>query len=322
MISQSFANPVLSVCSPLLIILIASLLSITCGGSTSSITSDPTPVILDLRAVLGSTDLAKGQNRLVFVLMDHRSAPIMASSALVNLSYVHEGKVEHYAEIEAPFRTWPTKSMGVFAIQINFPLAGRWLAEIVPQDGNAAGQLARLSLDIKELSVTPAIGAPAPRSKQRTLNNVKVLEELTTDPKPDPKLYDMTVAQALDVGLPFLITFSTPAFCSSAICGPQLDVVKDLYNAYEGQINAIHIEVFENPLEVRGNPRRGRINPAMREWALPTEPWTFIIDSEGKISAKFEAFTSYEELEEALIPVVEVWKGFPKPDGFQNAPKT
>ena len=305
MIPQSFSNPVLSICFPLLIILFASLLSITCGSSTSSTTSDATPVILDLRAVLGSTDLAKGQNRLVFVLIDHRSAPIKASSALINLSYVHEGKVEHYEEIEAPFRTWPTNNMGVFATQINFPFAGRWLAEIVPQDGNAAGQLARLSLDIKELSVTPVIGAPAPRTRQRTLDNVKVIEELTTDPKPDPELYDMTVAQALDAGLPFLITFSTPAFCSSAICGPQLDVVKDLNNAYKGRINAIHIEVFENPLEVRGNPPRGRINPAMREWALPTEPWTFIIDSEGKISAKFEAFTSYEELEEALIPVVE-----------------
>lgn len=305
MIPQLYSNPVLSVCSPLLIILFTSLLSITCSSSTSFTTGDPTPVILDLRAILGSTDLAKGQNRLVFVLVDHRSAPIKASSALVNLSYVHEGKVEHYEEIDVPFRTWPTNNMGVFAIQINFPLAGRWLAEIVPLDGNAAGQLARLSLDIQELSVTPAIGAPAPRSKQRTLDNVKVIEELTTDPKPDPRLYDMTVAQALDAGFPFLITFATPAFCSSAICGPQLDVVKGLYNAYEGRINAIHIEVFENPLEVRGNSRRGRINPVMREWALPTEPWTFIIDSEGKISAKFEAFTSYEELEEALILVVE-----------------
>ena len=304
MIPQAFSNLVSSICFSLLVILFASLLSITCGSSRPSTTSGATPVILDLRAVLGSTDLAKGQNRLVFALMDHRGAPIEASSALVNLSYVNEGKVEHYKDIEAPFRTWPTKNMGVFAIQINFPVAGKWIAEIVPQDGNAGGQLARLSLNIKELSVTPAIGAHAPRSKQRTLDNVKVIEELTTDPEPDPKLYDKTIAQALDAGLPFLVTFSTPAFCSSAICGPQLDVVKGLNNAYEGRINAIHIEVFENPLEVRGNPRRGRINPAMKEWALPTEPWTFIIDSEGKISAKFEAFTSYEELEEALIPVL------------------
>ena len=301
---QAFSNLVSSICFPLLVILFASLLAITCGSSTPSASSGVTPVILDLRAVLGSTDLAKGQNRLVFALMDHRSAPIEASSALVKLSHVNAGKVEHYEDIEAPFRTWPMTNMGVFAIRINFPVAGKWIAEIVPQDGSAAGQLARLSLNIKELSVTPAIGTHAPRSKQRTLNNVKVIEELTTDPKPDPELYDMTIAQALDAGLPFLVTFSTPAFCSSAICGPQLDVVKDLNNAYEGRINAIHIEVYENPLEVRGNPRRGRINSVMKEWALPTEPWTFIIDSEGKISAKFEAFTSYEELEEALIPVL------------------
>jgi peroxiredoxin len=36
------------------------------------------------------------------------------------------------------------------------------------------------------------------------------------------------------------------------------------------------------------------------EWNLPSEPWTFIIDKEGKIHEKFEQFTTGEEIEAAL----------------------
>jgi peroxiredoxin len=36
------------------------------------------------------------------------------------------------------------------------------------------------------------------------------------------------------------------------------------------------------------------------EWNLPTEPWTFVVDKEGRISAKFEQFTTGEEIEKAL----------------------
>ena len=42
----------------------------------------------------------------------------------------------------------------------------------------------------------------------------------------------------------------------------------------------------------------------MDEWGLITEPWTFILDSDGRVRAKFEQFVTEDEiivaLEEAL----------------------
>ncbi|MCY4529095.1 MAG: hypothetical protein OXD46_08740 [Chloroflexi bacterium] len=43
---------------------------------------------------------------------------------------------------------------------------------------------------------------------------------------------------------------------------------------------------------------------AMIDWGLPTEPWTFVMDSEGKVAAKFEAFATKDELEAALDTVL------------------
>jgi peroxiredoxin len=35
---------------------------------------------------------------------------------------------------------------------------------------------------------------------------------------------------------------------------------------------------------------------AMDEWGLNTEPWTFVIDRQGKVRAKFEQFVTDTEI--------------------------
>jgi len=39
---------------------------------------------------------------------------------------------------------------------------------------------------------------------------------------------------------------------------------------------------------------------ATTEWQLQTEPWTFIVDAEGRIAARFEGVASAEELRDAI----------------------
>ena len=65
-------------------------------------------------------------------------------------------------------------------------------------------------------------------------------------------------------------------------------------------------ELFDNPDVMResGDPLLGVGAPAVEPWNLPSEPWTFIIDGDGLIAAKFEAFTTADELGEALVAVL------------------
>ena len=42
----------------------------------------------------------------------------------------------------------------------------------------------------------------------------------------------------------------------------------------------------------------------MAEWGLPSTEWSFVVDREGMVTARFEAFATLDELEEALKQVL------------------
>ena len=63
-------------------------------------------------------------------------------------------------------------------------------------------------------------------------------------------------------------------------------------------------EVFEDPHLIEGNRPTSGLVPAIKEWGLPTEPWTFILDSQGLVQVKFEQFTPADEIEAKLLEVL------------------
>lgn len=57
------------------------------------------------------------------------------------------------------------------------------------------------------------------------------------------------------------------------------------------------------PYDLRA-AREGRdlsLSQTMREWDLPSEPWIFVLDSQGRVAAKFEGIVSREEVEQVLL---------------------
>jgi hypothetical protein len=110
----------------------------------------------------------------------------------------------------------------------------------------------------------------------------------------------------LEAGQPFALVFATPAFCRTATCGPTLDVVKSVADYYKDRVNFVHVEPYElQQVDGRLQPVLSEQNlpiavDATNEWGLPTEPYVFIIDGEGKVFAKFEGIAGTDELEEAL----------------------
>jgi hypothetical protein len=59
-------------------------------------------------------------------------------------------------------------------------------------------------------------------------------------------------------------------------------------------VRFIHVEVYR-----RNDPTLG-MNAYMREWGLPSEPWTFLVGADGRIKAKFEGSASVDELAAAV----------------------
>ena len=98
----------------------------------------------------------------------------------------------------------------------------------------------------------------------------------------------------------------SPAFCVSLVCGPQVDVLKELKDAYKGKANFIHVDLYDNPQGIKGDLGKAQISEAAEAWSIIDSQWTFVIDSEGVISERFESFATYEELERSLTKVIEL----------------
>ena len=271
------------------------------GQETPSLASEAS-----LRVALASSDLSVGRNRVVFALIDTQSGPIRGSNVQVSTYFLSSGGQEGPIEtVTAVFREWPVSPNGIYTVELTFDRPGNWGLVTEAIDADGVRRPADTGLQIKETSSSPGLGTPAPRSDSKTLSDVEGIEQISTDRDPDRDLYEKTIAEAVESGRPLMLTFSTPAFCQTATCGPQLDVVKDIKGEYGDRAEFIHIEVFDNPHLMEGNIANGVLSPTLAEWGLVSEPWTFVVDGSGLVQAKFEAFTTRKELEEALIAALE-----------------
>ncbi len=256
-----------------------------------------------LRVIVASSDLAVGQNRFTFGLLDDNSSPIRAPEVALTFYDLRSNPPQAKLQASAMFRQWPSGAAGVYVTQVSFDYAGPWGVEVQVTTDGGQTEVGTAGFMVKEDSASPGIGEPAPRSRNKTARDVPALEQLTSAAEPDPELYQMTIAEAIDSGKPTLVSFATPAFCQTQTCGPQVEVVSRLKEKYRGRVNFIHVEVFDNPEEMRGDISRGRVSPVLQEWGLQTEPFTFVLDSQGRVSGRFEGFTTEAELDDALARV-------------------
>ena len=286
------------------------LAAVGCGsGSIDEPTPVPTPqptaqANVTAKTIVGmaSTDLAAGDNRVVFGVIVQGQGALRDEQVGVKTFYLTaDGPEGPKQTTSATFQRWSGGAGGAYVANLTFDRAGDWGLGIEATRPDGSLIRASVKVAVKETSVTPPIGSAAPRSRNKTADDVSDLTELTTDPDPDPELYRTTVADALDEGVPLLVAFATPAYCQTATCGPQVDVLKQIKDRYSGRINVIHVEVYDNPPEIRdAGLEVGKLTPVMAEWGLPSEPWTFVVDAEGIVRAKYEGFVTADELRVAV----------------------
>jgi hypothetical protein len=81
---------------------------------------------------------------------------------------------------------------------------------------------------------------------------------------------------------PVVLIVSTPALCTSRVCGPVTDEAVALQHRFGRRVTFLHQEVF-----VDNDPAKG-LRPQMRALHLRTEPWVFAVDRRGVIVARLE----------------------------------
>jgi hypothetical protein len=141
----------------------------------------------------------------------------------------------------------------------------------------------------------PRVGERAPAIHTPTAGEVADIAEIDTRVPPD----DMHADDLADVlgKQPAVLLFATPALCQSRVCGPVTDIAQQVKQEYGDRVAFIHQEVYREN-DISKGPR-----PQMQAYDLPTEPWCFVIDRSGKVSAVFEGPFSVQELEAAVQKV-------------------
>jgi hypothetical protein len=140
------------------------------------------------------------------------------------------------------------------------------------------------------------VGQSAPRSENPTAAQVPDVSYIDSGQPPDD-MHAISIADAIARHRPTLVVFATPAFCTSATCGPQIQAIQALEPAYRDRLTFVHVEVYT---DIRPDPSKRQLSPVMTEWHLQTEPWVFLVNRSGDIGAVFEGAAATDELKQAV----------------------
>ena len=257
-----------------------------------------------LQAIFATPDLGTGEQRVAVVLTSKKGL-VRSPIATLTSHYYPDGATdgEMRDTAVALFRPFPLGTRGLYAAQMQFDAPGEWGLDIAVIDENANTLRATLRFEVPEQTAAPANAAPAPASDSKTLATHGI-EDLTTGTLQDADLYQISIADAVQSGLPTVIVMASPAFCTNAVCGPQVDVLSELKDKHKGRAHFIHVDFFDNPDEIQGDLTRARVSPTVLEWNLPSTEWSFVVDAHGVIYRRFEGFAPIDELEDALLDVL------------------
>jgi hypothetical protein len=259
---------------------------------------------------IGASVMRQGPNRIPFVVLDKGARPVLnAAGALYT---VHQDGTD----VRGPF----------VAKETQFDVKPEFLAKTSASDSATAkvfytaqlpfkgkapqGVFALVRMDGRLVAASPSplgvksrqapppdVGDKAISIHTETVADGKKLSYLTTRVPPDKDMVSTDFADVLGKK-PIVLQFATPALCQSRVCGPVVDVAEQVRSELGDKAAFIHQEIYAN-----NQPNKG-LRPQLAKWRLESEPWTFVIDRSGTITARFEGAVSVPELKAAVEKVL------------------
>ena len=175
------ATPVVSrfaACAGVLAVLLVLTACLSPSGSDGDIPELGGP---QYSALMVSSDLARGSNRLIFALVDRNNVPVDAEVATVVPMFTPPGGADAQEKeaVTAHFLSWPPEGSGrgVFVAEIEFDVAGDatrqnpglWELKVSATDAAGAIVEATTAVRVGDKPATPAIGSPAPPQRHPNL---------------------------------------------------------------------------------------------------------------------------------------------------------
>jgi hypothetical protein len=236
-----------------------------------------------------------GEQRVLIAIVDPKTDQFLGAPDVSATATLRDRIGAPIDEYEGDFIWIVPDVRGLYAFHMDIPGPGTFQVTVNSEAFNDAGPVGLVTVEDPDVVV---VGNDAPRSETRTTADYAI-GDITSDPNPDPSFYELSVADAVASG-PTVIVFATPAWCTSQACGPLLDQVKALSTEYR-DLNYVHVEVYED-IHVSSFEELTLV-PSVVDWGLPAEPWVFVTDSNGIVTASFEGVASDDELTKAFEAV-------------------
>ena len=261
--------------------------------------------------VIVSSEQICGPNRFLFTNLDSKSNPVAGPDRTASVAFYDLGRdpSKPVSTEKATFLWAIEGARGLYVTNTTFSEAGEWGAEFTTTAPGSQPETIRMRFQVKPTGSPVPIGGAAPSVKTPTAADVGGdLAKISSDQHPYAPFYQTSVDQALADHKPFVLVFATPAFCTSGQCGPTLDLIKGVA-AKEPGMTFINVEPYK--LQYSDGKLQpvldgsGQLQPvdATLAYGILTEPWIFVVDRNGKVSASFEAIVSPEELTAAVDAV-------------------
>ena len=300
-----------------LVLLLTTALVAACAGSVAS-PSPSSPVVggpgsPSIVPVIASTETVVGPDRILIGLLDSTgTTPIGTPDYQVSIGFINVDKDKNtfvLAPVPATFVWAIPNQRAVWIKDATFDAAGNWAAVVSVTAPGKPAESSELSLPVTATGQAVRVGAKAPSTPTPTAQGAGgLLASITTDPSPDPRFYQVSEDQALVQHKPFVLVFATPAFCTSRVCGPTLETVKAVAKGEPGmtfiQVEPYLMNYANGTLQpILGSGNSLQPNAATSAWGIQAEPWVYVVDASGTVTASYEAVVVPAELTAAIDKV-------------------
>ena len=251
------------------------------------------------------SELEPGHDRIAFALFDRTRRQIGDLPVALYVATADGRDVRgpfhadyHSLEVSSRYRSQtvardPDAAETIYVAHVDFPAPGRYsVVGVVQLDQRLVGAMP-ITVTVRSRTRPPDVGAPAPRVHTPTTASVHGRLSLIDTRSPPDSMHADDLADVVG-HRPVMLLFATPALCRSRICGPVVDELSELKGRRGRDAAFIHMEIYRN-----NDPRQGE-RSEVRAYALPSEPWLFAIDRNGRIAARIEGAFSEREASDAL----------------------
>ncbi len=253
--------------------------------------------------------LTKGDNRFGFALFDTARKQITGAAVAIytarndgsGLRGPYVARSESLA-VKPQFQskttaTDPDAAKAVYVADVPFKANGKRIVIGLARLDDRLLLTNPFSVAIGDRNGPPRVGEEAVRVHTKTLTDVG--GDATQLDTRRPVATDLLQDDFADVlgKRPAVITFATPLLCQSRVCGPVVDVVEQVKATAPKDVAFIHQEIYNDNSVNKG------YRPQVGAWRLPTEPWTFVVDRDGRIAERFQGAFSAGELQRAVAAV-------------------